>query len=55
MVSPRDDRLLLPRDIDTVDHTEAESGAWLIGGAALLPRRRQAEATGQFLEQPLAS
>jgi peptidoglycan/xylan/chitin deacetylase (PgdA/CDA1 family) len=51
----RHDRLLLPRYIDTAGHTEAEFRAWLTGVAALLPRRRQAEAAGQFLEAPVAS
>jgi len=45
----------LPRYIDTSTHTDAEFRAWLTGVATLLPRRRQAEATGQFLEAPAAS
>jgi hypothetical protein len=55
LASHRHDRLLLPRYIDTSTHTDAEFRAWLTGVATLLPRRRQAEATGQFLEAPLAS
>jgi hypothetical protein len=50
LASHRHDRLLLPRYIDTSTHTDAEFRAWLTGVATLLPRRRQAEATGQFLE-----
>jgi peptidoglycan/xylan/chitin deacetylase (PgdA/CDA1 family) len=53
MASRQHDRLLLPRYIDTADHTEAEFRGWLTGIAALLPRRRQAEAVGQFLEEPV--
>jgi hypothetical protein len=55
MASRRHDRLRLPRYIDTAGHTDAEFRAWLTGIAALLPRRRQPEATGQFLEVPAAS
>jgi peptidoglycan/xylan/chitin deacetylase (PgdA/CDA1 family) len=55
MASRRHDRLLLPRYIDTATHTDAEFRAWLTGIATLLPRRRQAEATGQFFEAPVAS
>ena len=55
LASRRHDRLLLPRYIDTSAHTDAEFRAWLTGVATLLPRRRQAEATGQFLETPVAS
>ena len=55
LASRRHDRLLLPRYIDISTHTDAEFRAWLIGVATLLPRRRQAEATGQFLEAPVAS
>jgi peptidoglycan/xylan/chitin deacetylase (PgdA/CDA1 family) len=50
LASRRDDPLLLPRYIDTAEHTEAEFRGWLTGVAALLPRRRQAEAIGQLLE-----
>ena len=55
LASRRDHPLLLPRYIDTTRHTEAEFRGWLTGVAALLPRRRQGEATGQFLEAPAAS
>jgi len=55
IASPRHDRLLLPRYVDTAGHTEAEFRAWLTGIAALLPRRRQVEAAGPFLEAPVAS
>ena len=55
MASRRHDRLLLPRYVDTARHTEAEFRGWLTGVAALLPRRRQAEAIGQFLGEPVAS
>jgi len=55
MAPRRHDRLLLPRYIDTADHTEAEFRGWFTGLAALLPRRRQAEAIGQFLEESAAS
>ena len=48
-----DDRLLLPRYIDTADHTDAEFRGWLSGVAALLPRRCHAETSGQFLEGPV--
>ncbi|PYN87554.1 MAG: hypothetical protein DMD87_14215 [Candidatus Rokuibacteriota bacterium] len=50
MASRRHDRLLLPRYVDTAGHTDAEFRGWLTGVAAFMPRRRQAEATGQFLE-----
>jgi peptidoglycan/xylan/chitin deacetylase (PgdA/CDA1 family) len=55
MASRRHDRLLLPRYVDTARHTEAEFQGWLTGVAALLPRRRQAEAIGQLLGEPVAS
>lgn len=55
MASRHDDPLLLPRYIDTADHTEAEFRAWLTGVATFLPRRRRAETPGQFLEAPVAS
>jgi peptidoglycan/xylan/chitin deacetylase (PgdA/CDA1 family) len=55
LASRRDDRLLLPRYIDTAEHTETEFRGWLTGVAALLPRRRQVETIGQFLEAPAAS
>ena len=55
MASRRHDPLLLPRYIDTADHTEAEFRGWLTGVAALLPRRRQAESVGQFLDESAAS
>lgn len=55
VASRRHDRLLLPRDTDTAGHTDAEFRGWLTGVAALLPRRRQPEATGQFLEVSSAS
>jgi hypothetical protein len=55
LASHRHDRLLLPRYIDTSTHTDADFRAWLTGVSTLLPRRRQAEETGQFLEAPLAS
>jgi peptidoglycan/xylan/chitin deacetylase (PgdA/CDA1 family) len=50
IASRRHDRLLLPRYIDTAEHTDAEFRGWLTGVAALLPRRRQPEAVGQFLD-----
>ena len=52
IASRRHDRLLLPRYVDSAEHTDAEFRGWLAGVAALLPRRRQAEAIGQFLEEP---
>ena len=55
MASRHHDRLLLPRYIDTAAHTEAEFRAWLTGVAALLRRRRHAEAAGQFLDERVAS
>lgn len=55
LASRHDDPLLLPRYIDTADHTEAEFRGWLTGVAALLPRRRRTEASGQFLEAPVAA
>jgi len=55
MASRRHDRLLLPRYIDTAAHTESEFRAWLTGVAALLRRRRHAEAAGQFLDERVAS
>lgn len=54
MASRHHDRLLLPRYVDTSTHTDAEFRAWLTGIATLLPRRRQPESTGQFLEAPVA-
>ena len=55
IASRNHDRLLLPRYIDTTNHTEAEFRAWLSGIAALLPRRRQPEAPGQFLDEPVGA
>ncbi len=55
MASRHHDRLLLPRYIDTADHTDAEFRAWLTGIATSLPTRRQAETVGQFVEEPAAS
>jgi peptidoglycan/xylan/chitin deacetylase (PgdA/CDA1 family) len=55
IASRHHDRLLLPRYIDTADHTDAEFRAWLTGIATFLPTRRQAETVGQFVEEPAAS
>jgi len=55
IASRRHDRLLLPRYVDTAEHTDTEFRGWLTGVAALLPRRRQPESTGQLMEAAAAS
>ena len=54
IASRRHDRLLLPRYVDSAEHTDTELRGWLTGVAALLPRRRQPESAGQFTEQAAA-